>query len=95
MCSEWLYEECPPLLSIHVTAANCRQRELGAVCALRGFLSFFFFFTLNQSVQLQRPELPLTLIFCTFLKKELFDKLKMLTQLKWESFKLGGEEKVV
>lgn len=59
------------------------------------FFLFFFFFTLNQSVQLQRPELPLTLIFCTFLKKELFDKLKMLTQLKWESFKLGGEEKVV
>lgn len=33
MCSELLREECPPLRSIHATAADCQQRELGAVHA--------------------------------------------------------------
>ena len=56
MCSEWVCKECSPLLSIHATAANCRQRELGMVCALRGIC-------LNQPLQLQRSELPLCVCF--------------------------------
>lgn len=90
MCSEWLCEECPPLLSIHAAAANCQQCELGTVCALSSFC-------LNQSPQLQKAELPphtlRPILFCTFLK--FFDKHKMLTQLKGESFNCGGEEKIV
>lgn len=66
MCSEWRCEECSLMLSIHVTAANCLQCDLGTAFP-------------ESALQQQKAEplrstfIYLFIYFFTFLQLKLFD----------------------